>query len=142
MFRYFVATCAVCAGALISIADVSVALHSLPRPPGGAPQRQTPEDHRFVFDACVTFYGIAFSTGRLLYRWLGAHTEAEELRRWSRWYIALLNIVGGGYLLASGWQAWQQAFVVRPSLMAAAVLLALGGYDGWHALRARSVPPE
>jgi hypothetical protein len=133
--RYFVATCAVCAGALVSIADFAVVAPTLPRQQPGAVGRHTHEEDRAIFDACVTFYGIAYSTGRLLYRWLGAHDHAGELHRWSRWHVGLLNSMGGVWLLFSGGQAWRQAMVVRPSLVAGSLLLAFAIYDSWHTLR-------
>lgn len=141
MLRYCVAFCAVCAGGLTAAADLAVSLPLLPPQQPGLPRQRSPEENQLVFDACITFYGIAYTTGRLLYRWWSAHREAEELRRWSRWHIALLNTLGGVWLIASGWLALQRALVVRPSLIVGAMLLILTVYDGWQALQGlRSVP--
>jgi hypothetical protein len=133
VYRYFVAFCAVCLGGLVAAADLAVSLPSLPaqqRIPG----RKSPEEERLVFDACVTLYGIAYATGRLLYRWGGALADAELLRRWSRWHMVVLNAFGGGWLLTSGWVALKHA-VIRPSLVVGALLVALTTYDGWRGLQ-------
>jgi hypothetical protein len=134
VFRYIVAFCAVCFGGVIAAADYAVSLPLLP-PHERIPGKKSPQKERLVVDACIALYGIAYSTGRLLYRWLGAHAEAAELRRWSRWHMVILNAVGGGWLLSSGWQPLQHA-VVRPSLVVGVLLLALTTYDGWRGLRA------
>src|SRR4051812_39367537 len=101
MLRYLVAFCSVVLGILIAAWDVMVSLPDLPPRPPGIPGRESPEEQRLIFNACVTFYGVAYATGRLLYRWLGAPGEAEVLRKWSRWHMALLNLIGGGWLVLS-----------------------------------------
>ena len=135
MMRYWVAFFAVCIGGLTVAVDLLVSSPLLPPQQPGVAHRRSPEEDRLIFDACVTFYGIVYTTGRLLYHWWGAKAEAEELRRWSRNHMVLLNIIGGGWLIVSGWQALQQAVVVRPSLVVGAVLLVLAAYDGWKGLR-------
>lgn len=142
MLRYCVAFCSVCAGALTAAADLAVSMPLLPPQQPGLPRQRSPEEDQLVFDACMTFYGIAYTTGRFMYRWRGAHREAEQLRRWSRWHMALLNSLGGGWLIASGWPALKRAQVVRPSLIVGAILLILTVYDGWRGLQGlRSAPP-
>jgi hypothetical protein len=135
MIRYCVAFCAVCIGGLTAAADMVVSLPLLPPHQPGIARRRSPEEDRLIFDACVTFYGIVYTTGRLLYRWWGAKPEAEQLRRWSRYHMVLLNLLGGSWLIFSSWQALQQAVVVRPSLVVGAVLLTLAAYDGWNGSR-------
>ena len=93
MLRYTVVVVAVLVGGVTSAADLAMSLGALPPQQRGAPGMNSPEKDRLIFDACVTFYGVVYSMGRLLYRRLGAHAEAEELRRWSRWHMALLHIV-------------------------------------------------
>ena len=129
-------------GGLTAAADLAVGLWSLPPQQRGLQGQRSAEEDQLIFDACVTFYGIAYATGRLLYRWLGAKTEARELQHWSRWHMAILNIFGGGWLIASGWQALQQAMVVRPSLLVGALLLALSAYDGWRAWQGLRSGPD
>ena len=138
MFRYFVAVCAVCAGGLVTAADLALSLPMLPPQQPGKLGRPLLEQDRLAFGACITFYGIAYATGRLIYRWRGAHAEAEELRRWSRWHMVILNVCGGVWLIASGWPALQQGQMVRPSAVVGALLLALAARDcwqGWQGLR-------
>ena len=130
VLRYCVAFCAVCLGAAVAAADFAVGLPLAPH------QRRVPgktfsENDRLIFDACITFYGIVYSAGRFLYRWLGAHAEAHELRRWSRWHMVVLNAFSGGWLVAAGWQALKQA-ILRPSLVVGAFLLALTACDAWR----------
>jgi hypothetical protein len=91
-------------------------------------------EDRLIFDACVTFYGVVYTSGRLVHRGLGAHGEAKTLRRRLRWHMAILNAVGGCWLVASGWPALEQA-VLRPSLVVGALLVALTTYDGWLGVR-------
>jgi hypothetical protein len=135
MLRYCVAFIALCTGGLAAAAELAVSMPMLPPHQRGVPGRHSPEEDQLIFDALITLYGIAYPTGRLLYRWWGASAEAEELRRWSGWHLAFLNVVGGSWLIASGWQALRQAQVLRPSLVVGAFMLALTAYDGWRGLR-------
>ena len=134
MFRYGVAICAVCLGGLIAVADFAVGLPLVPPQQRGVPGKPSPAEDRLVFDACVTFYGIAYATGRLIYRWSGSDAEAELLRRWSRWHMAILNVMGGGWLIASGWLGLQKG-VIRPSLAVGVLLLLLAAWDWWRVSR-------
>jgi hypothetical protein len=141
MLRYGVAFCAVCLGGLTAAADLAVSLPLLPPQQRGVPGKPSEEEDRLIFDACITFYGIVYATGRLLYRWRGARPEAEELRRWSRSHLAILNVFGGCWLILSGWPALHQA-VLRPSLVVGALLVVLATLDGWRGLRdLRGEPP-
>jgi hypothetical protein len=140
MFRLVVAFSAACVGVATAVADVAVALPLLPpREPGA---KATPEEHRVLFDALLTFYGTTFATGRLIYwRW-GARVEAEELRSWSRGYLIFLNVLGSFCLIASGVPALQQE-ILRPSLVVGLLLTILTIRDGWVKLQAilRISPP-
>jgi hypothetical protein len=133
MLRYIVAFCAVSAGAVIAVADFAVALRTL-TPQQRIAGKKSPETDRLIFEACIVFYGVAYTTGRIIYQLSGAHAQAEELRRWSRSHMAILNLVGGGWLLHAGWQVLQHA-VVRPALIVGVILLAVATYDWWVGLR-------
>ena len=137
MVRFCVAFCAVCLGGLTAAVDLMVSLPLLPPPQAGVVRGKSPEELRLLFDACVTFYGVVYTTGRLLYCWWGAKTEAEELRRWSQYHLLLLNVLAGGWLIVTGRPALQQALVIRPSLVVGAVLLAVAVYDGWKGCRSQ-----
>jgi hypothetical protein len=134
MLRYFIAFCALCLGGLAAAADFAIAVSQLPPQQRGAPGGPSWEEQLLMFEACVTCYAVAYATGRLLYRWRGAHAEAEELQRWSRQHMVVLNTVCGCLLVASGGQALLQA-AVRPSLVIGALLLGMAAYDVWRALR-------
>ena len=134
MLRYGVAMCAVFLGGITAAADIAVSLPLLPPQQRGVPVRPFSEEDRLVFDACITFYGVVYATGQRLYRWRGAQPEAEELRRWSRWHKAILNLAGGCWLIASGWPTLQVA-VVRPSLVVGAILIVLATWDAWRGCR-------
>lgn len=141
MFRYFVAFCAVCAGGLVAAADLAVSLPLLPPQQPGKLVRPSPEQDRLVFDACVTMYGIAYATGRLIYRWFGKHSEAEELRKWSRLHTVILNGIGGVWLIVSGWPALLQRQVIRPSMVVGVLLLVLKARDAWRTWRGLHANP-
>jgi hypothetical protein len=135
MLRFGVAFCAVCVGGLTAAADLAVSLPLLPPKDPNVPYKQSREEELLIFEACVTFYGIVYTTGRLLYRWRRAHAEAEELRKWSRAHMIVLNLLAGCFLVGSGWQSLQLAGVLRPSLVVGVLLVALGARDGWRAVR-------
>jgi hypothetical protein len=120
MLRYCVAFVAVCIGGLVLLADLLISLP--PRQPGVPRQRI---DDQLILVACITFYGVVYTTGRLLYRWWGAHAEAVELHRWSRWHLVILNIAGGGWLIVYGWLAFQNAQVLQPSMIVGVILVGL-----------------
>jgi len=136
MFRYFVAFCAVCLGGITAVADVAISMPMIPPQLRGIPGNRSPEEERILFEACITFYGVVYTTGWLLYRGSGAQLEAEELRVWSRWHLAILNLAGGFWLLISGALALQQA-VLRPSLVVGMILVALTIYNSWRDWRAK-----
>jgi hypothetical protein len=133
VYRYFVAFCAVCLGGLIAAADLSVSMPLLPAHQRIAGKR-SPEENRLILDACVIFYSVAYATGRFLYRWAGAHADAEELRSWSRWHMMLLNVFGGGWLVTSAMQALHHR-VVRPAAVVGVLLVVLTAYDVWRGFR-------
>lgn len=129
--RLLVAFAAVCVGALTAAADAAVSFPELLPHQRGVRGRRSPEEEKLLFDACITFYGVTYATGRLLYKWLGRTDEAELLQRWSRWHMALLNTIGSGWLILGGWNAG----VLRPSLVVGVLLLGLAACDGWRSLR-------
>lgn len=135
MFRFGVAFCAVCVGIFAAAADVVVTMPLLPPPDPNAPRGRSPEKDELVYTTIVTFYGITYMTGRLLYRWRGAEAEAYELRSWSQMHMVVLNLAGGCFLVGNGFQGLQMAGVFRPSLAVGLLLLALGATDGWQAVK-------
>ena len=134
MVQWAVALSVVCVAALTVAADAIVTWPLLPPGQRGVPGKPSPQEDKLILDACITLFGTAYAAGRLVYRWCGPHAQPEEFRRWSRWHMAILKILGGVWLIASGWQPLQQA-VVRPSLLVGAILVALTAYDGWQNLR-------
>jgi hypothetical protein len=137
MLRYCVAFIALSAGGLGAVAELAVRMPMLAPEQLGGPEQHTSEKDQITFDAIITCYGIAYPTGRLLYRWWGAHAEAEELRRWSQWHLALLNLLGGCWLIRSGWQPLWQAHELRPSFVVGVLMAALTAYSGLRGLQDR-----
>lgn len=138
MLRYTVAFLSLSVGILVAGADMAIT--SATKPPQQGVAARPGDADKAAFDACVTLYGVTYAMGRLLYRIFGASREARELRQWSRWHMAVLNVVGGGWLVGVGWQALQQAKVFRPSLVVGLILLGLAAWDGWRSFR--SARPE
>jgi hypothetical protein len=134
MLRYCVAFCAICAGGLAAAADFAIGVSVLPPQQRAVPGRRSLEEDLFLFEVCVTFYGVAYATGRILYRCLGARAQAEELGTWSRSHMVVLNAVGGCWLVGSSWTELLQA-VVRPGLVVGVLLLVMACHDGWRAWR-------
>lgn len=125
MIRFVVAFCAAVAGGAVVIADYIFNSHFIAPLVGAAQQNR----EREAFEACITFYGIAYATGRTVYTLLGADAETAELKKWSSLHLIVLNVVGGSWLLVSGWQALQIAMIPRPSMAVGAVLFGLAAYD-------------
>ena len=126
----------VVAGVLVATLDVVVAFHFMPpgeRPPAA---RNSPEDQRVIFEACVTFYGVVYLVGRLLYSLLGRLEDAAELHSWSRVHMQLLHLIGGLWLVISGWTALHRSGALRPSLLVGMVLIASAVRDAWANPRA------
>jgi hypothetical protein len=120
--RYLVTFSAVVIGIGWAAWDFSTVAPTLQAP---TVARQTPpEVNRALFDACVTFYGCVYGVGKAGYRLLGRRGEAEELRRWSRGHMWLLNAVGGAWLCSSAWQSFRNVDVIRPAAVVGAALLA------------------
>lgn len=135
MLRYGVAFCAVCVGGLTAAADLAVTRPLLPPKDPNVPYELSREEELLLLQATVTLYGIAYTTGRLLYRWRSAHAEAEELRKWSQTHMFVLNLLAGGFLVGSGCQSFLLAGVLRPSLVVGVLLMVLGARDGWRVVR-------
>jgi hypothetical protein len=126
MKRYIVAFLAMCLGGAAAALDLALSASQLAPHQRGVPGQPSGEELQLIFEACITCFGTAYPLGRLLYRWSGAHTEAEELRQWSRGHMALLNIIGGGWLIVSACQAIQRGMAVRPSLFVGLLMAGLG----------------
>ena len=94
-----------------------------------------PERQRLAVEATVTFLGVTYTIGRLMYQVFGTPAEAEELRQWLGPRIVVVTVVAGCGLIVGGWQALQNAVILRPSLFVGVVLLAIATWDGWRALR-------
>jgi hypothetical protein len=122
--RYMVTFFAVVIGIGWAAWDFSTVAPTLPAPDANASRQVPPEVSRAIFDACVTFYGCVYGVGKATYRLLGRHESAEELRRWSRWHMLLLNGVGGAWLCSSSWRSFSNLGVIRPATAVGAVMLA------------------
>lgn len=133
--RYLVAFLSVLAGIGYTVFDC--ASQGLPPPHSSAGGQVSPEEDRFVFDACVTFYGTVYWCGRRLYTLLGRGGGAAELQRWSAWHLRVLNAFGGVWLLASGWRSLATFGRFRPSMLVAIVLLVQVVIDTVAAIAAR-----
>jgi hypothetical protein len=127
--RYLVAFLSVLAGIGYTAFDAVYARGGLPRSTSNDAGQLSPEESRFVFDACVTFYGTVYWCGRRLYALLGRRAAAAELNQWSAWHLRVLNAFGGAWLLSSGWRSFVTAGLVRPSLLVAVVLLVQAAID-------------
>jgi hypothetical protein len=141
-FRYHVAFFAALLG--IVVAGVDFFVDPPPAPPGPLPpegvrREPTVEEHRRIFEVCIVFYGATYSAGRLIYRFLGARSEADVLHRGSKLHMLVLNLVGGGWLLISGVPAIQQA-IFRPSLLVGLTLIGVAVYDFVRDLRSKPLP--
>jgi hypothetical protein len=134
MFRFVIAVVAVALGIVVLVADIAIGLQMLPPRPPGNPGQKTPEEERLILEACVAFFGIVYASGKLLYRWLGARSEELELRQWSSWHMMILNIVGGVWLILSGWRGMQLAFL-RPAMFVGLLLFVLTAYEAYEKLR-------
>jgi hypothetical protein len=122
--RYLVTVSAVMVGIGWAAWDFSTIAPTLPAPSANAPREMPPEVSRAIFDACVTFYGCVYGVGKAGYRLLRRRQEAEELRRWSRWHMWVLNGVGGAWLCASSWQSLYSFNLIRPAAVVGAILFA------------------
>src|SRR5229473_2677506 len=45
---------------------------TLPARQGGVPGEHSPEEDKLIWDACITFFGVAYAAARLVYRSCGA----------------------------------------------------------------------
>lgn len=139
-FRYFITFCAVGIGILFAGIDMAMSMPTPPQlPPGEVRQhrQKTPEEMRYIFNVCLIFYGMTYATGRFLYGLLGKTTEANELRRWSRWHMIVLNSFGSCLLLGSVWEVFPKVGLMRPALISAAILALLAIFDLWQALTSK-----
>lgn len=133
--RFLITSCAVCLGV------VACALEMITGAPPQPPQqpdiaiRRTPEEDRLILDACIVFFTVVYATGGWLYRWCGAEAERNELRNWSRYHMFILKLMGGLWLIASGWPAQQRAIFLRPSLVVGILLVASAAYSFGNQLR-------
>jgi hypothetical protein len=135
MFRYLIALCAVGAGAAAAVLEFVWSVSTVAPHERGVPGQPSSEVKRLIFDGCITFYGVAYATGRFLYRGLGAHDEAGLLQEWSRGHMALLHLTGGAWLVVSGLAALADPGLFRPSLIVGIALVAIAARDGRAALR-------
>jgi hypothetical protein len=120
--RYLVTFSAVIVGIGWAAWDFLAVAPTLPAPHADAARQASPELDRVIFDACVTFYGCVYGVGKAGYRFLGRHGEAEELRRWSRWHMWLLNALGGAWLCSSAWESFRGFGLIRPAVVVGAGL--------------------
>jgi hypothetical protein len=129
VLKWLVALCSGAAGVGVAILDIAWGLSTIAPQDKGPPGQPSFEEQRLLFEACITFYGAAYFTGRLLYGWLGAHAEAEIVQEQSKGHMALLHFIGGCWLVGGGVASLVQAGSLRPGLFVGAVLIAMALRD-------------
>jgi hypothetical protein len=54
----------------------------------------SPEESILLFGLCITFYGMAYASGRTLYALIGARSESDIVARISGTHMLVLHSVG------------------------------------------------
>jgi hypothetical protein len=157
LFHCFVRICMACAGALVGATDLAVTMsflspqqrgtHWHPAEEANGPNSTTgggrgyfttfgepelsPEENRLVWDALVIFFVVAYWTGIRIYRWYGAHADADAWLQWSRQHMLLLNSIGGGWLVVSTLRGLPEG-LLRPAFFVGVVMLGWTVRDCWR----------
>jgi hypothetical protein len=113
--RYFVAFISVLAG----IAAVAVEFHLVPN---AHLKKGSPEESRFVFDLCVTFYATVYLAGASLYAVIGRFGDRQELRTWSGWHMLVLHGAAFAYVFVPLISKPGSAPLLRPATIVTALL--------------------
>ena len=132
MTRYAVLIIAVALGIAAMAGEIAIRLPPANPPQGNAPAREN--EDLIIFQGCLTFYAVVYLTGRVLYRWTGAHDDEETLRSWSRWHLLVLNLAAGLWMTLVGLLALRKNVWI-PSLAIGLILLGMAAYDllaAWH----------
>jgi hypothetical protein len=130
MRRFLIILCSVCVAGTFAAADMIYSMSALAPQDRGVPGQPSWEERRLLWEVCITFYGTAYATGRLLYRYLGEPGEAAVLRSSMIGYLGFLQLVGGVWLVVAAIVALVQTGVLRPALIIGALL---AGAAVWEA---------
>ncbi|MGL6075180.1 MAG: hypothetical protein ACRC8S_13550 [Fimbriiglobus sp.] len=127
--RLFVAFVSMCFGGIVAFSDFLVD----PPKPGAN------KDLIATFGS-ITWFGVAYPTAGLLYRYFGLQKEAAELANWSRAHMIVLQVLGGLTLVVHG-VVQLNLNVLKPSFFVGLLMLGLAVADlrrKWLARRSTS----